>query len=75
MNIRKARGKLTLAVHALVQTQDYLRGNPDDFTLDDKVAMDDQLSIIRELADQLERRLEQAANGTYRADLGLTRRQ
>lgn len=74
MNLRKVRQNLTLAVGSLTLAQDYLRGELDDFTLDDKVAMDDQLSIIRELVDQLERGLERAADGTYRRDLGLTGR-
>lgn len=74
MNLRKVRQNLTLAVGSLILAQDYLRGELDDFTLDDKVAMDDQLSIIRELVDQLERGLERAADGTYRRDLGLTGR-
>lgn len=74
MNLRKVRQNLTLAVSSLTLTQNYLRGELDDFTLDDKVAMDDQLSIIRELVDQLERGLERAADGTYRRDLGLTGR-
>lgn len=74
MNLRKVRQNLTLAVSSLALAQDYLRGELDDFTLDDKVAMGDQLSIIRELVDQLERGLERAADGTYRRDLGLTGR-
>lgn len=74
MNLRKVRQNLTLAVSSLILAQDYLRGELDDFTLDDKVALDDQLSIIRELVDQLERGLERAADGTYRRDLGLTGR-
>ena len=74
MNLRKVRQNLTLAVSSLILAQDYWRGELDDFTLDDKVALDDQLSIIRELVDQLERGLERAADGTYRRDLGLTGR-
>lgn len=74
VNLRKVRQNLTLAVSSLILAQDYLRGELDDFTLDDKVALDDQLSIIRELVDQLERGLERAADGTYRRDLGLTGR-
>lgn len=74
VNLRKVRQNLTLAVSSLTLAQDYWRGELDDFTLDDKVALDDQLSIIRELVDQLERGLERAADGTYRRDLGLTGR-